>query len=1065
MAPSVVSMRVFDATHADGNDIRSANTLGELCALLPGPYAPQGARVVNKVYAAAVKANHVRSYLASLERHRTEETFPNEIQGRLRPPVLQISKEYAATAAGKIHQTWFEKKVPELQRAALDQAIVIKQAELEHLQSLITTSSYKEEMQGILNQVTRELCADSGVALEEDDSIDTTKIPEFLKHDYKKMQDSLTLFPARALAIAHISIQREMTSKMKALTLKSKGDKDVVMTDDPGEIGKLSVAELVQQEIKRLRSKGEFASPASGPGPSFPSLRKRRTTETDLISEETRQCRTRSETQPIPQEKIPRRAEGQEQRRRKRKREWEEEISKEMKLLSRPVPSLANGRALGGTSGPPGASFGWTWGDARVPSGVTPERRGRRPFLGTLTKAAGRGRLINTPIAQSFLEKHSDLWNSVSERSRNKFILHHYPVSLAEYNHEFASGIFVGPGVSIPRDVEYDLANNVKFILHQPPDVLRVQEAWKKLERSVRIRWHFRDSDSQASKFYVAKREWQPPLHLRDPVIERGLAAGKDLLFSQVEATVLLLRQSRRPNPGLTKINDFLRQSQSLVKITDKNLGVAVLAKDWYLEQCERHLRDRKTYALFDPDELPTIRSEVLENISNLPIMFDLPKQVCEFLLSSPEDVGIPQFHCIPKVHKTEWSLRPIIPSHSWVTKKSSQVADFLLRQCLKEAIPWCVESTREVMQRLEALPPSLSDQVWLVTGDVGAFYTNVPIDETIENISNALGDKSFEGIPTDMLDSLLRIVMKNNVFEFNGTFYHQVEGVAMGTSCAPAFANLSLGFKERASGQIVVGDTGLRFYVRYMDDIFLIWSGTRSSLDAWLGRFTPQLAPYRITWDIRSSSQATPFLDAEFFYRASAGLWSLHTKVYRKRMNKHQYIPWSSAHPETVKRAFVKAELTRFMIICSQEESFEERVREFYEALARRGYPAIMLRKWRKMVAFKDRPLQLLKKKDSAPGLPLMLPSSYDEIWEYVDVKSVLTTMKNHWKTRGPIPESLNGPLIKSLRRTENLFDKISAWNKAILRDDGRAPPFGEERRLESAGVEHGLPLRGRAS
>jgi hypothetical protein len=76
------------------------------------------------------------------------------------------------------------------------------------------------------------------------------------------------------------------------------------------------------------------------------------------------------------------------------------------------------------------------------------------------------------------------------------------------------------------------------------------------------------------------------------------------------------------------------------------------------------------------------------------------------------------------------------------------------------------------------------------------------------------------------------------------------------------------------------------------------------------------------------------------------------------------------------------------------------------------------------------------------------MLPSSYDEIWEYVDVKSVLTKMKTVWQTRGPIPESLNGPLIKSLRRTENLFDKISAWNKAVL----------------SSG-EHELPLRGRAS
>ncbi|KAF1980662.1 hypothetical protein K402DRAFT_303073, partial [Aulographum hederae CBS 113979] len=137
------------------------------------------------------------------------------------------------------------------------------------------------------------------------------------------------------------------------------------------------------------------------------------------------------------------------------------------------------------------------------------------------------------------------------------------------------------------------------------------------------------------------------------------------------------------------------------------------------------------------------------------------------------------------------------------------------------------------------------------------------------------------------------------------------------------------------------------------------------------------------------------------------------------------------------VKKAFIKAEMTRFMVISSTKSLFEERVTEFMKALRRRGYPSDTLHAWRKQVRYEDRAWSLSKRKDqSTQGLPLMLPSSYDAMWEYIDVKSILSEMKNHWVTCGePLPPSLHGPLIKSLRRTDSLFDKLSSWNKAVLR------------------------------
>ena len=261
-----------------------------------------------------------------------------------------------------------------------------------------------------------------------------------------------------------------------------------------------------------------------------------------------------------------------------------------------------------------------------------------------------------------------------------------------------------------------------------------------------------------------------------------------------------------------------------------------------------------------------------------------------------------------------------------------------------------------------------------------------------------------------------------------------------MGTLCAPAFANVCLGFREQFVSSIVQTaerlKDGLIFYVRYIDDIFIIFKGTRTALQSCLDDISSKLQPFKIGWEVNSCAQPKAFLDVEFFFEQGFGPVGIQSRVFRKRMNQHQYIPWSSAHPKTVKKAFIKAELTRFMVISSTKELFEERVQEFMNALGRRGYPSTILQIWKKQVQYEDRLYSLSKRKDtSVRGQPLMLPSSYDEVWEYTDLRSIFNVMRNEWVKCGePLPLSLLGPLIKSLKRTENMFDKFSSWNKAIL-------------------------------
>ncbi|KAK3366600.1 hypothetical protein B0H63DRAFT_383810, partial [Podospora didyma] len=132
------------------------------------------------------------------------------------------------------------------------------------------------------------------------------------------------------------------------------------------------------------------------------------------------------------------------------------------------------------------------------------------------------------------------------------------------------------------------------------------------------------------------------------------------------------------------------------------------------------------------------------------------------------------------------------------------------------------------------------------------------------------------------------------------------------------------------------------------------------------------------------------------------------------------------------VKKGFVKAELSRFAIICSKPSFFAEARQEFYGNLRRRGYPAKTLIEWFQQVQYDNRPSLLLPKQKEEHA-PLMLSGHYNPVWDFVDVREVLNAARRFWM-KEELPSTLEEPLIRSLGRTTSLFDLVSTWNKTLL-------------------------------
>ena len=121
----------------------------------------------------------------------------------------------------------------------------------------------------------------------------------------------------------------------------------------------------------------------------------------------------------------------------------------------------------------------------------------------------------------------------------------------------------------------------------------------------------------------------------------------------------------------------------------------------------------------------------------------------------------------------------------------------------------------------------------------------------------------------------LLELVLTNNHFEFNGEFYHQLSGTAMGTKLAPSYANLFMTkFEDK---YVFTYPLQPLLWKRFIDDIFLIWTHGRNSLTKFTGHLNTVHPTIKFTSDI--SETEISFLDLTIYIEQS----KLHTRLYTK--------------------------------------------------------------------------------------------------------------------------------------------------------------------------------------
>lgn len=187
-----------------------------------------------------------------------------------------------------------------------------------------------------------------------------------------------------------------------------------------------------------------------------------------------------------------------------------------------------------------------------------------------------------------------------------------------------------------------------------------------------------------------------------------------------------------------------------------------------------------------------------------------------------------------------------------------------------------------------------------LVTIDVEALYSLIPHDKGLVGIMHILHTKAtHEQAYNEFIIPLLEFILKHHIFTFNGSQYLHIQGVAMGTCCAPAYANLYLGEWE----QMLFTDELMLMYTdhisawyHYINNIFVIWKGPTETLEQFLMRLNKN--EFNLGFTMSHDRDCIAFLDISI-YRGDGG--TLYSSLYRKPTEGNHILHALSFHPKTL--------------------------------------------------------------------------------------------------------------------------------------------------------------------
>ena len=407
----------------------------------------------------------------------------------------------------------------------------------------------------------------------------------------------------------------------------------------------------------------------------------------------------------------------------------------------------------------------------------------------------------------------------------------------------------------------------------------------------------------------------------------------------------------------------------------------------------------------------------------------------------NPQDKSSGRFYQTFKVHKPHEPNkappgRPITSGSGSITENISHYVQHHIRQ-LSDKHPAYIQDTPDLLRVLDDID-SVPESAVFVTIDVSALYTNIPRSDGVSAVRDCLNTRENPTVPTEFIVKLLDLLLKWNIFEFNGELYQQLWGTAMGTRCAPNYADIFMAVIDKCICKLAAKHGGgvypLMLYKRFLDDILMIFTGSTAQLHEFLAdinqihpsiKFTlqhtkPDLPDTSESCDC-APADSIPFLDTSLSFKNN----KIVSDLYRKPSDRVQYLLPSSCHPNHVHQNIPFSLSLRIIRICSEPETRDRRLSELRDMLLTRDYPRNIINNAIQKAVAVPRVEALKRVEKSKVSDRPVFTVLYDP-----RMPSYSNIMRKHWKTMVTtdpmLKEVFPKPPLVAYRRPPNLRQKL---------------------------------------
>jgi len=269
-----------------------------------------------------------------------------------------------------------------------------------------------------------------------------------------------------------------------------------------------------------------------------------------------------------------------------------------------------------------------------------------------------------------------------------------------------------------------------------------------------------------------------------------------------------------------------------------------------------------------------------------------------------------------------------------------SKLIDILLKPLCPKFITSYIGDTFDFLDSLKPFRASaLPTNILLCTLDVRDMFTSIQHNEGIDAALFYYDklDSCDKIISPNSLRILLESVLNFNIFEFNQQMYTQIRGVAMGSRCAPNYANCFMGRLE--TDFLDSQPIKPLLYLRYLDDIFIIWDRGETSLLSFIDDFNKFNPSITLTHQI--SNTTINYLDVTLYLDENR---YLQTTVYKKPTDNGKYLHFHSDHPPHTKLSLPYSQGIRYKRICSTDSELQGNLSGMVTKFASRNYPGNVL-------------------------------------------------------------------------------------------------------------------------